>query len=280
VTAADGAVTVPHRPTRILSLSATATEMLYAIGAGPQVVAVDNYSTDPPNAPRTAMTGYETSAESYMTVHPDLVILAFDTGGNLVHQLAQLGVPALLLPPAKTIADTYQQFRELGRATGHLAAAEAEDAAIARRLKAIVASVGDRAKGLTYYQEIDNTLYTASSKTFIGALYARLGMIDIADATDKLGSGYPQLSTEYLIAANPDYVFLADGQCCAQTPATFAARPGFSGLQAVREHHVFTVPDPIASEWGPRVVDFLATIASDVAPGSVTPSPSPSGAQP
>lgn len=271
VTAADGAVRIPARPTRIVSMSATATEMLYAIGAGPQVVAVDKYSTDPPNAPRTSYTGSETSAEGYMTFHPDLVLLAFDTNNALVAQLRTLGVPALLLPPAATLNDTYDQFTELGEATGHVGAAASEVASIRQHLDAIASSVGTRARGLTYYQEVDPTLYTATSKTFIGALYARLGMVNIADPADKAGSGYPQLNAEYLIKANPDLVFLADSQCCAQTPATFAARPGFSVLDAVRRGHVFSIPDPIASEWGPRVVDFLSTVAADVEQVTATP---------
>lgn len=273
VTAGNGAVAVPARPTRIVSMSATATEMLYAIGAGPQVVAVDKYSTDPPNAPRTNYTGSETSAEGYLTYRPDLVVLAFDTGGALVAQLHKLGVPALLLPPATTLNDTYAQFAELGQATGHVAAAAQEVASIRQHLDAVVASVGSRAKGLTYYQEIDNTLYTATSKTFIGALYARLGMVNIADPADSQGSGYPQLTAEYLIKANPQVVFLADSQCCAQSPATFAARPGFSVLRAVTSGDVFSIPDPIASEWGPRVVDFLSTVAADVS--KVTPAATP-----
>ena len=95
VTAENGAVTIPASPKRIVSMSATATQMLYAIGAGPQVVAVDKYSTDPPNAPRTSFTGSETSAEGYMTFHPDLVVVAFDTGHNLVAQLKL--IPQLLV---------------------------------------------------------------------------------------------------------------------------------------------------------------------------------------
>ena len=264
VTTASGAVTIPRRPARILSLSATATEMLYAIGAGSQVVGVDKYSTDPPNAPRTKFDGTE-SAESYVPLHPDLVIVSpFDTSGKVSSQLATLHIPALLLLPAKTIDDTYSQFMVLGQATGHVAEATQEDATIRQKLDAIVASVGDRAKGLTYYHEEDPTLYTATSKTFIGALYARLGMVNIADAADHGGSGYPQLSAEYLVKADPDYVFLADTVCCHETAATFAARPGFSVLHAVKAGHVVLVPDPIAAEWGPRVVDFLQDIATAV----------------
>jgi iron complex transport system substrate-binding protein len=226
VTAGNGTVAIPGRPARIVSMSATSTEMLYAIGAGPQVVAVDKYSIDPPNAPTTSFTGSETSAEGYMTFRPDLVVLAFDTGHNLVAQLGLLHVPTLLLPPATSMDDTYRQFEELGQATGHASAAAREVASIRQQLDSIAGSVGNRARGLTYYQEIDNTLYTATSKTFIGALYARLGMVNISDPADHQGSGYPQLSAEYLIKADPDVVFLADSVCCAQTATTFGARPG------------------------------------------------------
>src|SRR6202022_1842200 len=110
--------------------------------------------------------------------------------------------------------------------TGHSAEASAEDATIGRQLDAIVRAVGARARGRTYYHEVDNTLYTATSKTFLGALYARLGMLNVADPADHTGSGYPQLSAEYLVKANPDYVFLADTVCCHESGATFAARPG------------------------------------------------------
>jgi iron complex transport system substrate-binding protein len=276
VTADNGSVAIPGRPTRIVSMSATSTQMLYAIGAGSQVVAVDKYSTDPPGTPTTSFTGSETSAEGYMTFRPDLVLIAFDTGHNLVAQLGLLHVPTLLLPPAKSLDDTYRQFQELGLATGHPAAATQEVTSIRQQLDSIAASVGTQAKGLSYYQEIDNTLFTATSKTFIGALYARLGMVNIADLADPLGSGYPQLSAEYLIKADPDVVFLADSVCCAQTAANFGGRPGFSVMKAVRLGHVFPIADPIASEWGPRVVDFLRAVADDVTHVMSSPSASPS----
>src|SRR5260370_40348579 len=106
-------------------------------------------------------------------------VRAFDTGQKLVGQLGLLHVPTLLLPPAKSLADTYRQFEELGQATGHPVAATQEVASIRHQLDAIAGAVGNQARGLTYYQESDNTLYTATSKTFIGALYARLGMGNI-----------------------------------------------------------------------------------------------------
>jgi iron complex transport system substrate-binding protein len=265
---ATGTVTIEQRPSRIMSLSATATGMLYAIGAGPQVVAVDKYSTDPPNAPRTRLTGYETGPESYLPYHPDLVVLANDQSGGMVHELGLLHIPALLLPAAPSIAASFQQFETLGLATGHVTAAQQEVGAINTRLNAIVRAVGNHAKGLTYYHELDPTLYTATSRTFIGALYARLGMVNVADPAAHGGNQYPQLSAEFLIRANPDFVFLADSVCCGQTPNSFGRRAGFRVLRAVRLHHVFSIPDPIASEWGPRMVDFLTMVAHDVDPGA------------
>jgi len=261
--ASNGNVTIPRRPTRIMSLSASATSMIYAMGAGPQVVAVDQYSTDPPNAPRTSLSGFETGAESYLSYKPDLVVLAQEQG-SVVAQLAAVDVPTLVLSPAGSLRDSYAQISLLGRATGHGAGAAAEHASIARRLAAIVRSVGGRARGVTYYHELDPTLYSTTSHTFIGALYASLGMVNVADRASTGGNDYPQLSPEALIRANPDDVFLADVTCCAQSATTFAARPGFSLLRAVTGHHVFTIPDSIASEWGPRVVDFLQMVADDL----------------
>ncbi len=261
--AANGAVTFTAPPTRIMSLSPSATEMLYADGAGHQVVAVDKYSTVPKDAPRTDLTGGETSAESYLRYRPDLVVLGFEEPG-LVHQLQLLHIPVLVMPPAANLAAAYHQFEQLGAATGHRAQAAGAVGRIKAALARIVAGLGSRARGKTYYIEFSSDLYSATASTFVGSLFGKLGMVNIANAAGKGGDGFPQLSAEYLLRANPDYVFLADDQCCGQSAATFAARPGFSALRAVHLHHVFTVPDPIASQWGTQVVPFLAMVADDV----------------
>ena len=268
VTDAAGKVTIPTRPIRIMSLSATATEMLYAIGAGHQVVAVDQYSTTPRNAPRTNLSGYETGAESYLPYHPDLVVLA-QSEGAVISQLQALHIPALLLPPANTIADSYSQFAELGKATGHEEGAVTEVSSIADQLTSVAATVGSRAKGATYYQELDPTLYSVASHTCRGASYSSLRMVNIADsAAASSGNQYPQLSAEYLLKANPDYVFLADSVCCGASATSFAARPGFATLKAVRLHHVFAINDSTASQWGPNIVTFLQIVAHDVTSAS------------
>ena len=270
VQSGDGTVHIAVRPTRILSLSASATEMLYAIGAGKQVAGVDKYSTYPPNAPRTTFTGYETSAEDYLPTHPDLVILAFNTK-DLVAQLQKLHIPTLLLPPATTIADAESQISELGAATGHATGAKTAISGINTDVSRVVRSAGDHGRGATYYFEIDQTYYSATSKTFIGALFSRFHMVNIADAASHTGSAYPQLSAECVIKASPDYVFLADTVCCGQSAKTFALRPGFSTLRAVRLGHVIAVNDSVASEWGPHSMEgFVAVIAKAITASSGT----------
>ena len=119
----------------------------------------------------------------------------------------------------------------------------------------------------TYYHELDDTLYSVTSSTFIGELYALAGLANIADEADPDGEfgGYPQLSAELIVAADPDFVFLADTECCGQTAETLAARPGFADLSAIADGNVVELSDDIASRWGPRVVDLLATIVEATA---------------
>jgi iron complex transport system substrate-binding protein len=249
----------PTGPSRIVSLSATATEMLFAIDAGSQVVAVDDQSNFPATAPKTKLSAYEPNAEAIAGYHPDLVVISDDTK-NLKAQLAKLSIPVLVSPAAKVLDDSYREITELGATTGHVSEAEA----LVNRMKSEIAdatkTLTPRAKPLTYYHELDSTLFSATSKTFIGQLYTMAGLRNIADPADKQSGGYPQLSAEYLVKADPDLIFLGDTKCCKQTAATFAKRPGFAKLKAVRDGHVVLLDDDIASRWGPRVVDFLKQI--------------------
>jgi cobalamin transport system substrate-binding protein len=248
---------------RIVSLSATATEMLFAIGAGKQVVAVDDQSNYPPEAPKTDLSAYTPNVEAIANYKPDLVVIAGDTKG-LKAGLEKLRVRVLDQPAAVTIEDTYREMLELGDATGHRDEAERQNASIKQGIADAVKGVKVRPKPLTYYYELDNTLYSVTSKTFIGSLFTLAGLQNIADAADAGGQsgGYPQLSAEYLVQANPDLVFLADTKCCQQNATTFAARPGFAGLRAVTSGGVIPLDDDIASRWGPRVVDLLKAIVA------------------
>jgi iron complex transport system substrate-binding protein len=245
-------------PHRIVSLSPTATESLFAIGAGKQVVAVDDQSDYPKRAPRTSLSGYTPNVEAIAGYRPDLVVLSGDPN-DVVSGLRKLGIRVLLQPAAKNLADAYAEIRQLGSFTGHRKDA---DKLVARMRKTIAKTVRSVPKrNVAVYHELDPTYFSATSKTFIGRIYKLFGLRNIADAADSAGNGYPQLSAEYIVSANPGLIVLADGRCCGQSAASVASRPGWSGIAAVRTHSVVAIDDSVASRWGPRVVAFVQAVA-------------------
>jgi iron complex transport system substrate-binding protein len=264
VTGDNGPITIARKPSRIVSLSASSTEDLFAIGAGDQVQAVDDQSNYPPEAPKTKLSGYTPNVEAIGGYEPDLVVMS---SPDVAKELKAIKVPLLVLDAPKTIDGAYKQIELLGKATGQVEGATKIVAKMRSDIAEIVASVtkpATPAESLTYYHELDDTFYTVTSKTFIGNVYGLLGLKNIADPADKGTGGYPQLSAEYLLSADPDLVFLADTKCCKQSAATAAKRPGWDQLQAVKNGHVVALDDDVASRWGPRVVDFLRTIATEV----------------
>jgi iron complex transport system substrate-binding protein len=263
VRAANGNVTVAKRPARIVSLSPTATETLFALGAGRQVIAVDDQSNYPAAAPQTKLSGYKPNVEAVARYKPDLVITS-SASNKLLPALRKLHIPALLEPAATHIGGAYAQMRQIGTATGHAAAARKLVARLKRQLAAAVASA-PKARGLSVYHELSPDYYSAASKTFIGRIYSLFGLRNIADKAVKAGNVYPQLSGEYILASNPDLIVLSDTKCCKQSVVTLKARPGWSTLAAVRNNRVVPVDDDIASRWGPRYVEFLQTVAAAVA---------------
>ena len=247
-------------PSRIVSLSPTATEDLFAIGAGRQVIAVDSDSDYPKSAPHTSLSAYTPNVEAIAAYNPDLVVIS--NGGNFVAQLQELGVKVVQEPAADNLAQAYQQIRDLGALTGHGQKAGAVVHSMQVQLKKIIQSVPKSRRHLTVYHELDQTYYSATSNTFIGRIYKLFGFRNIADAADTAGTGYPQLSAEYIVARNPAIIVLADTVCCGQNAKTVAARPGWQDIAAVKNHRVIPVNDDIASRWGPRIVQFARAIAA------------------
>ncbi|HET8739034.1 MAG TPA: ABC transporter substrate-binding protein [Acidimicrobiia bacterium] len=261
VEADNGSVTIETRPEEIVSLSSTATEMLFAIGAADQIVAVDDQSNYPAEAPITDLSGFTPNIEAILAYQPDLVVIGYEPG-ELVDTLSAAGVPVLFYNAALTVDDTYRQIEALGRATGHVQEAGAVNESIQTDLENVVAGAPEVPEGTTYYHEVDNTYYTATSSTFIGTLYSLFGLENIADPADADGAafGYPQLSAEFIVAADPDLIFLADS-FYGETPETVAARPGWEVLTAVQEGHVIPLDSDIVSRWGPRIVEFAQAVS-------------------
>ncbi len=263
VDAANGPVTLDAAPQRIVSLSPTATEMLYAIGAGDQVVAVDDQSNYPEEAlaKSTDLSGYTPSAEALSGYEPDLVVMADVTGG-LDTQLAALDIPLWSGPAAVDFGDVYTQIEQLGALTGHVGEAAALVGQMQADIEAATGGVVDREVPVTYYHELDNTYFSVTSNTFIGRVYGLFDLRNIADATEG-DTDYPQLSSEFIVSQNPDMIFLADADY-GESAATVAARPGWGDLNAVATGSIVPISADIASRWGPRVVDYVETVAAAV----------------
>ena len=257
----NGKVTVRTRPSRIVSLSPTATETLFAIGAGAQVVAVDDQSDYPRRAPHTSLSGFTPNVEAIAAMKPDLVVIAFDPKG-LSRALRRLGIPVVFQNAAPTLPAAYRQIRQLGKVTGHAAEADGLVARMSRKIGAIVDKVRAKAAKASVYHELDPTLFSVTSNTFVGRVYRMFGLTNIADAAQAGGSDYPQLSAEYVLAANPDLIVLADTVCCGQTAQSVAARPGWSRVSAVRTGSVVRLDDSIASRWGPRLVNLVRAVGT------------------
>lgn len=267
LTASNGTVTIKAKPDRIVSLSPTATEDLFAVGAGRQVVAVDSDSDYPPHAPVTSLTGLSPNVEAIARYRPDLVVASQNTGG-LVSGLAKLGVPVLIEPAAASLDGAYAQISQLGRATGHNAQASKTVATMRSQIAAAVRRAGSGHADLTYYWELSaKPFFSATSRTFIGQLVSLFGLKNVADAADKAADGgYPELTEEYIVAARPQIIFLADSQASdgGQTPSLVAGRAGWSGIPAVKDHELIGLNGDISSRWGPRLPQLVAEIAAAV----------------
>ena len=257
--------TVPAVTHRIVSLSPTATEMLYAIGAGGQVVAVDSLSTYPAEVADkvTKMSAYEPSVEAIIGYTPDVVLISNDMN-KITEQLQSISSKKITVwtgAAAATLDDVYKQITELGALTGHEKDAATLIESMKSRITKATENISANMSAQSYFYELDNTLYSVTSNTFVGALLKPFGFTNVADGVDA-GNDYPQLNAEAIVKANPSVIFLADTKCCATNAAEVAKRPGWTGIDAVKNGHVVELDDDVASRWGPRVVDLVEQFAA------------------
>jgi cobalamin transport system substrate-binding protein len=253
-------------PSRIVSLSPTATEMLYAIGAGDQVLAVDDFSNYPPETAdkMPGLNGFEPNVEAIAGLEPDLV--ATDgTNPDLLSQFDTLGIAHWEGPAAVTFDDIYTQIEQLGAVTGHVAEATELVGQMQTDIATVIDALPDLPEPLTYYHELDpNGFWSVTSDTFIGLVYTEAGLVNIADAVGE-DNPYPQLNAEFIVSEDPDLIFLACTKYCGETPETVAARPGWDAMSAVKNGNVIPMDDDVASRWGPRIVDYIEQVGAAVA---------------
>ena len=244
------------KPERIISLSPTATEMLFAIGAGGNVVAVDSHSNFPKDAPFTNLSALEPNLEAIASYKPDLVIIAFEIG-NLKVDLNAVGIEVLLLPATPTVEDALKQILEIGDITGNEENAEKLVVKIRSQIKTISLQREGKPK-FSVYHELDENYYSPSSRSFLGNIYEILGFKNIADEADTAKTGYPRLSAEYIMVSNPDIIVTSGLKNDNQLK--FASRAGWNAIKAVQNEAIISVEPDIAGRWGPRMIDFCEQI--------------------
>lgn len=259
-----GSVVIHAKPVSIVSLSPTATEMLFAMGAGSQVAAVDKYSDYPPNAPKKDLDGIQLNVEAITAYKPDLVITQNPSPADA--KLKALGIPVISEPAVSTLDEAYAQYLQLGRVSSHEGEAQTVVANIKKQISNIVSAAPANAKPATYYYELDPTFYSETSSTFVGEVFKLFGLTSIADGAKGAagGNGSPQLNNEFILKSDPDYVFLADTVCCQQSAATVGRRPGWAGMSAIKAGRIASINDDIASRWGPRIVTLVQAIADEL----------------
>ena len=261
-------VTLNHPAQRIVSMAPSNTEILFAIGAGSQVVGRDDFS-DYPNAvqslPKVGGTD-KYNNEQIVTLQPDLVLAAEINTADQVRALESLGLTVYYLKNPTTLEEMYGNLEIVGKLTGH----EADAAMLIASLKARVAAVDNKIATVTsrpsVFYEIDATdpakPYTAGPGTFIDLLIQRAGGTNIAGISKDQ---YPQLSLEQVVALNPSFILLGDAAYGA-TLDVVKARPGWGSLDAVKNGNVIPVDDNLFSRPGPRLVDGLELLAKILHP--------------
>ena len=257
---------IAKKPTKIISLSPSATEILYAIGAKSQILAVDNLSDYPAGAPVSEISAFEPSVEAILAKKPDLVLLSIDStkAPQIRSALLQLGIPVLMEKAPATLDDVYAENTLLGKVTDRADGAAKLNASMAKSIKNVLAKAKKSSK-IRIFHELDDTYYSVTSNTFIGRVYKDFGAVNIADAASGAdNSGYPQLSAEFLLKSDPQVIFLADAQYGVSSDSV-SKRAGWSQISAVKNKKIVELPADIPSRWGPRLVDFYKLIGGSLA---------------
>ena len=251
-----GTWTLEEAPERIVSLSPTATEVLFAIGAGDQVEAVDQFSYYPEEAPVTDLSGFDPNIEAVTAYDPDLVVLSNDAN-ELVAGLTSLEIPVLVSAAPADIESGFDTMAELGLATGRVDETATLVSELREEIDAALAEAPDTA--VRIYHELDSTYFAASSYGFVGDVYEQMGAINIADEGDPDQSGFPQLTEEFIVEADPELIVITDE--VDYTADDVADRSGWQDITAVEQDNIVTVDSDIASRWGPRLPQFITTVA-------------------
>jgi len=251
-------------PQAIVSISASSTEILFAIGAGNQVVGRDDYSLFPEEALDITSVGElwgELPTETIIAMEPDLILAAEIISGDQVKALRELGLNVYWQANPTTYQELWGNLRDIALLTGHVDETEILIAELDARVKVVqerIASITDRP---SIFYELDATdptnPWTSGAGTFIDYIISEAGGLNVASV---LEGDYAQISAEELVASNPDVILLADA-LYGVTPESVAERPGWDVIIAVVNNAIYPIDPNMMSVPGPRLVDALEETA-------------------
>jgi len=261
-------VTLSGPAQRIISMAPSNTEILFAIGAGSQVVGRDALSDFPEEAKNVTDVGSTFEAlntELIVSLKPDLVLAAEINTPEQVKQLEDLGLTVYYLKNPLTLEEMYGNLEIVAQLTGHQDEAAALIESLKKRVAAVDEKIAPISSRFSVFYELDATdpakPYTAGKGTFIDQLIDRAGGYNIASELE----GYPQMSLEQVVAADPAFIILGDARY-GISPESIAQRPGWENLSAVKNGQIFPFNDDLVSRPGPRLVDALEELAKLLRP--------------
>ena len=243
-------------PKRIISLSPSITEILFEIGSGNQVIAVDNLSNYPNEAPITDISAYDPNIEAISLLNPDLVILSYNIK-NLKVALKKIGIETIYLPAPLNFEEILDQIDYLGQQTGNEDKAKKLISKMKNRMKTLQ-KLRENETATKIYHEIDPNYYSPSKFSFIGDIYQKLNYKNVADKADMSNLGYPKLSPELIISENPDLIILPGKD--NKYVEKIKLRAGWSYIEAVKKNNFLLTNNDIASRWGPRILNFASIL--------------------
>ncbi|MEI7925169.1 MAG: helical backbone metal receptor [Chloroflexota bacterium] len=251
------AVTLKAPAKAIVSHSPGATEILFAIGAGSQVIAADEFSDFPAAAKALRKVKYtDPSPEAEVALQPDLVILATNQKA-VIEPFRRLGLPVFYNQEPDSLEGVIANVRLLGRATGRTAEAETLATQMKARIDAVTSKLTDVQQGPKVFYELSDTLFTAAPNTFIGGMLTALKARNIAQGS---ASPFPQLTAEAVIAGAPEVILLADAKF-GGAPEKVKTRPGWSSIPAVKNDRLHPIEADVVNRPGPRIVEGLEQTA-------------------
>lgn len=260
----DREVTLESPATSIVSLAPSNTELLYAVGAGENVVGRDAFSDYPAEAVDLPDIGggfSEYNLELLVSLEPDLVLAAEINTAELVQSIEDLGITVFYISNPIDFDDLYTTIENVGKLTGHAAEAQVLIEESKERVLAVETAVAEVAEIPTVFYELDATdptkPYTPGAGTFYSTIISMAGGTNVGDA---IPSAWAQISLEELLIQDPDFILLGDAMW-GITPESVGEREGWDTLTAVKAGNVLPFDDNLLARPGPRLVEGLEALA-------------------